>query len=397
MNKENSPKTLKSLGKEGQQEHLNSIDYIKAEKLEEELKKDQERKTQEQIGNDKKELVFENEYIKAAAIEEQKREVFESLLKGHDEYASKDSTLGVKDNSIDQPNVILVKKEPQKQEVAPKGFLNTISKAISNALNSIKGGVRKGTTLAAFGLMGATATAGTVEQNSKDSTDKNRIEKSVDLKSARKVSEIPKGYEILKKDNKTYGIKFTQGKNGLEMAKAGPAAKNEKGYEEWIINQLQSGVTLDELVEKKYITKDKAEHFKKHEKSSTDVVYMESGQEKKMEPDPFSKFSKNGEILYAPGAGGHAVAEMFYPVRLSKDIKDGGSLNTSEQDVLIRLRNDFGFVGGWTIIKSSALPNILGGTKHFISQKKLDEVVKASSVVTKDNTYEITEKDVASK
>lgn len=215
--------------------------------------------------------------------------------------------------------------------------------------------------------------AGLMAGASAKATEKNPID-SIDISKARLVKEKPVGYKEFKKDDKTFYYN-TQEKT-LEMAKPSQE-QGGKEYEEKMIQMVKSGISPQELVAKKYISADKAAEYEKYYTPNQDVAYMESTKEP-IEENPFSKFAVEGEILYSPGK--HAVAEMYYPARDSKSITDGGMLNTSEQNVLVRFRNDFGFTGEYIIINSEDMHKIFAGTKYFQSDADIQKLKEKALV-----------------
>ncbi|MBP6904657.1 MAG: hypothetical protein KBB91_01185 [Candidatus Pacebacteria bacterium] len=229
-----------------------------------------------------------------------------------------------------------------------------------------------------LGFMGAVATgsAKSTETNPEDSLKQNT---SIDFNNARKVNKIAEDYTKIKKDNKTYGYKVTPGKQ-IEPAKP---SENKGGpeYEKWLIDQVKSGISPQQLADNGYISPENTAKYDPFYKApSSDIVYIESESGKEVKENPFAAFAEQGEILFSPNK--HAAAEMFYPVRKSSDIKDGGMLNTSQQDVLIRFRNDFGFTGEYTIVKSEDLPKIFAGNRYFQSDAELAKLKANASKIT---------------
>lgn len=232
------------------------------------------------------------------------------------------------------------------------------------------------TTMFLAGLLGAKA--GTTEKGGNDSGRVSKtertvsIKKDVDLKSARPVNEISKEYTRISKENKIYGVKTIGGKEGtLKMAKPSDNIEGGEDYDQWLIEQLKSGITVDELIKNKYISADNKDKYEQYYVApEVDVVVMEGQQETK--PDPFSAFAKDGEAIYAPN--GHIAAEIFYPVRSSSSLTDGGMVNTQHMNALIRLRNDNGFTEEYVIATPEKLAELLGGSHSFQSNEKIEEI-----------------------
>lgn len=224
-------------------------------------------------------------------------------------------------------------EDPHEEEERPTKHVSGLKKAALVA------------TMFFSGLFGAKAAAG--EKNPTD---------SIDFTKARPTKEIPAGYKEVKKDNKTYYYK-------IEASKKAPEKPRVK-------SSFPTTV-------KKSTSFHKPIAPKPERNSSVDIVYMEGEAPKEKEVNPFAAFAEKGEILFSPNK--HAAAEMFYSIRDSKDIKDGGMLNTSKESALIRFRDDHGFTGEYTIVKSEDLPRILAGTRYFQSQKVLEDLRTNSS------------------
>ncbi len=117
--------------------------------------------------------------------------------------------------------------------------------------------------------------------------------------------------------------------------------------------------------------------------SNVDYVYIEENQvpptPEVKKQDPFAAYSKMGEILYMPGAGGHACAEMYYRTRQSNNKEESGNTNTQDENVLIRFRNDFGFTGEWIEVEKNQLGKVLGGTNHITSIDQYNKLISLAS------------------
>lgn len=109
------------------------------------------------------------------------------------------------------------------------------------------------------------------------------------------------------------------------------------------------------------------------------------GGEKIKESDPYAAFAESGEVIYAPGAGGHAVAEICYPIRNSTSIKDAGGLDASKQSALVRFRNDFGFTGEVVLVTAEELTALIGTTNHFQNQEQLNKLKGGAVSIVKNN------------
>jgi hypothetical protein len=111
----------------------------------------------------------------------------------------------------------------------------------------------------------------------------------------------------------------------------------------------------------------------------------------KKESDPYAAFAESGEVLYTTGPGGHAFAELCYPIRSSASIKDGGMLDASKQPVLIRFRNDFGFTGEVSLMTDEAYRKAMGTTSNHARDEVSIALLKENLVnLSKNKTHTFT-------
>lgn len=201
---------------------------------------------------------------------------------------------------------------------------------------------------------------------------------------AKKVNEVPPGFtDDGIKDGKHY-YKKESGLT-LQMAKPGSSNENPEQYKSWLIQKLQSGVTVQELVDKKYISADEAPSFEQYYKPSVERVYTEPTEnqvEKKV--DPYERWGGHRETIYGPN--GHAVAELWYPTAYA-DAKDkSGTLNTQKVQALYRGRTDFGYIQGQeTVVDASEFHDALGGVSNtFQSTERLQKFLKDKGIDQED-------------
>ncbi len=364
---------FENLSDEEQQEHLRSLADIEREKKVKEIfnKEKQEEHLYSLSTVAEIQLPGENEEDKL--IDEKRHEILK--------INTKDSTLASMNEYPEKGNIW--QKEPQQKKT-------WLGKLWEKAKNPMKKSVLTGAFVA--GSLAGQAK----EKEPIDSTGNGvRTENPINFNSARKVKEKPDDYNLIHTENNKqfFGKKIPGKSEEIGMAKPGDA-KGGKEYENWIITKLKSGsASPQELVEKGYISPDKKSVYEKYYAPSIDIVYTETEQGK--ESDPFSAFATKGTPIYAPGANGHITAELFYPVLSSTSEKDGGMLNTSQQKVLVRFRNDFGFTGESIVLNPEELGDIFGGTNHFHSKEKLDEIHQRASLAKGNDTYELTAKDIA--
>ncbi len=314
---------------------------------------------------------------KQRLIEEKREELREVLKK--EAFPSKENTIWEKpvaeEEEVDMDTFLGTKEVEETADVLPVAQepvqkKNRFQRALSWAKGIIKSPEAKmvGTAIVAATPTMAHTTAEKVfagERLSMVSTFNDSTKhamNTIDFNTARKVTEKPEGYKEIKKDNKTYFYKITESKkNGGEVAK--PIAKKTVKKQE------------HRLTPKKHVTLNKGEGFHQAEKTKDlDLVYVvEENQDTKPEqPDPFAAFAKDGEAIYAPN--GRIAAEVFYQVRSSNDIKDGGMANTQHKNALIRLRNDNGWTGEYVIVTPEKFAELFGGSHSFQSNEKIEEV-----------------------
>jgi len=242
------------------------------------------------------------------------------------------------------------------KEEAPVITEDTTKEDIAEAkkkgiIYSIKGNLKKlGITLGLLSVASvATGQQGPNANEKADqafaNTSKNKIEytkiNNEGKPGARKVSEVPAGYvPDGKEGQKEFYKKVTSNKKIIEMAiSGGPQGDNSK----FLIEQLQKGVTKEELVKKGHAT---AEGIKKFEKyytpsSSEDRVYIEPSKETK-KADPYAAYAITGEGVYMPGEAGHNTGQISYVSRLSKNIQESGGTISDKEDFVMRFEDGNG-------------------------------------------------------
>lgn len=138
----------------------------------------------------------------------------------------------------------------------------------------------------------------------------------------RLVTTVPQGYTFLKKDG-TKKYYNANASNTLPMATgSGPGDPN---YEKFLQQQLQSGITPQELVQKKYISPDEVPKYQSYYQPVKDTVYTdESGVPI---PDPAEAFEGQGIM----DTNKHLVGLIKYPTRNSNAASKSGNMDGSVQ------------------------------------------------------------------
>jgi len=218
--------------------------------------------------------------------------------------------------------------------------------------------------------------------------------------SAEKVTKDPtkEGYtQAAVKDGKTFFIKTMAGAE-ISITKATPGGpKDDKANEDYLISQLKKGVSPEELVKAGHAGTEgiqKLAHF--YTPSAVKVVFTENTPAPKVESDPFAGFSKDEERKFGPN--NKPVFDVFYAVKSTQDVKDAGMLNTSEQDVLMRMLDqryghDGERTGDYIILSSEESRKILGlhdGSK-YVGQEALDEITKRAKEFTASQKNKVRE------
>lgn len=153
----------------------------------------------------------------------------------------------------------------------------------------------------------------------------------------RKVKSVPSGYKLLKEDKVT-GRKYYYMDTSTSLPAAASSSKSgdAKKYDQWLQQQLQNGVPVDELVNKKYISPTQSEKYSQYYKPKRDIVYIEP--EKTEDDLPAIAFS--GEPLY--DTRGHATALIDENQRDSKSRSDGGMQNTAYKPARLMFLDNYG-------------------------------------------------------
>lgn len=194
---------------------------------------------------------------------------------------------------------------------------------------------------------------------------------------ARKVDAIPTGYNFLREEG---GRKFYNktSAEALQVA-SGSNRLGGKEYDDFLINKLQSGVTVDELVAKRYLSQDKAANYAQYFRPNEDIVFME-GQQAQPQLLNAPARAARGQSVFLPNK--HIAAEMFYDSRDSATNTDGGMLNTAGQRGTLRFRNDFGYTGEEVRLEGSDIQKYLGTSNTFGTDDIYKEL-KAKAVMAK--------------
>lgn len=178
----------------------------------------------------------------------------------------------------------------------------------------------------------------------------------------RLVSEVPMGYQPLRTEGKRQYYGMSRSIN--------PAQKGQQGsgtdYENFLINQLQSGISPEELVNKGYMARPNIQKFAPYYKQ--DIVYTE--QQPQQQPVPTPAFK--GEPIYE---GNKLVGYSRFASRNSVNQGDPGTLNTANQFNEFMFADDMGNPTGdlYTIPASDWSNTFTGGTRHLQTREGLDK------------------------
>jgi hypothetical protein len=171
----------------------------------------------------------------------------------------------------------------------------------------------------------------------------------------KKVDKVPDGYNF---DREEGTKKYYTKKTAIGLGMAAGSGRGGVQYESFLKEQLGNGITPEDLAAKKYIGADLIGKYKAFYKPSSDTVYTE--------PNPVNvqpEAAKRGQAIYLPNK--HIAGEIFYGSRDSKDVNDGGTLNTAVQTARIKFRNDFGFTGEELDLPGSEVQKYLGTSHTF--------------------------------
>lgn len=235
----------------------------------------------------------------------------------------------------------------------------------------------------AVGTMATGLSIGAMANTSEKNNDVGKIGDPVDgkpkieLSTATKVAKgkVPADHKFYTvKDGKKYYIKKSV--QELPQAKPGSSGKLDVKYHDWLIEKLQSGsATVEDLVAKGYISKDKKSTYEKYEKVS--LVYEEDETAPVVKEDPYARFAKNeGYSFY----NSRVIGTFRYAVMKTASVEDAGMKDTGYEDVLFQPTDEnLKPIGEPVIIdgKTWNLINNTTGGKYFdkTSKEKLDLIL----------------------
>ena len=185
----------------------------------------------------------------------------------------------------------------------------------------------------------------------------------------RKVKDVPNEYTFSHSEGekKFYKRTLQGGKKELGMAKA----SDEKGgpeYEKKMISLIKSGISPEELADKKYISPDRIPEYQKYVEQ-IDYVYTEPEKKKEVKEviNPYSAYAVKGENFYLPSESGPNAGDMYYDSRHSKNIQESGILDTGKEDFVMELQGPNGQkLGLWVKILAKKKKKYLGTTNHLL-------------------------------
>jgi hypothetical protein len=185
----------------------------------------------------------------------------------------------------------------------------------------------------------------------------------------RKVKDVPNEYTFSHSEGekKFYKRTLQGGKKELGMAKA----SDEKGgpeYEKKMISFIKSGISPQELADKKYISPDKIPEYQKYVEQ-IDYVYTEPEKKKEVKEvvNPYSAYAVKGENFYLPSESGPNAGDMYYDSKHSKNIQESGILDTGKEDFVMELQGPNGQkLGLWVKILAKEKNKYFGTTNHLL-------------------------------
>lgn len=246
------------------------------------------------------------------------------------------------------------------------------------------------TTMALAGMFGINS-AIHAEGNPGDSTKINKTE--VNFSTARKVKEIPPGYERVIKNGIQYGIQQSKSEE-TPAPTAKPAPEHKKHVSH---TTHRSGGTS-------FLKKAAPAHTVANPKETitSDVVYIEAEQEKPM--DKFTAFGRDEQVLF--DSAQHGFARMYHIDRSTNVAEENGW--DEENTVAIIFGGDKGPDGKRMILtltdpidpsdpSKGVLRDVFGASTTHIARENGIEILKKRALVyedDKDKTYELTNEDL---
>jgi hypothetical protein len=185
----------------------------------------------------------------------------------------------------------------------------------------------------------------------------------------RLVTEVPQGYTPLKTEGNRSYFQMTR---TINPAQKGQKSSGEE-YNNFLMKQLQSGISPEELANKGYISNSNIDTFKPFYKK--DIVYTETVPQQVVEPTPAFR----GEPIYE---NNKLIGYSRYNSRNSTSQSDPGTLNTGYQDTEFMFADDMGKpTGDLYNIPSSDWYGYVGTTNQLKTREGLDKY--KSSLVKK--------------
>jgi hypothetical protein len=207
---------------------------------------------------------------------------------------------------------------------------------------------------------------------------------------ARQVNVVPEGYVF---SGEQQGKKYYTKKQASSLPTASSSSDNMGGdkYEKFLIQQLGSGVSPQELAQKKYISSSDIPKYQGYYKPQQDVVYTQPPPPPAPVDNPAQAFS--GTYLFDPSQ--RAIAEVNYASRNSAGQADPGSLNTPQQVAQLMFLDPMGKPDpskGYYEIPGNVFSNqMTGGTRTLsdttgISQYKVPRTFQQGGQARQVNT-----------
>lgn len=272
---------------------------------------------------------------------------------------------------------MLEKVKKKKEDIENSFTLN--SKSLKEKLKSLSPQSAR-RLIAAIAITGLSLTSLKAQNNIGDPRNQDKSLSNTEINGG-KVSKnnIPQGFNYEKTENGKSWYKKVEDKT----LKKATDNKNEKykpsmapDYKNWLISQLESGVSPDELIKKGYATSDGISDIVSHYNPTIKRVYTED------EPNKNNFESKAVDVESVFDGRGHRIGTITYNTVLTNDINDAGSLNYARESATITFIDDFGNISGQITIPGSEVQKYMGTTHHIDDPVQLQELIAKAKAST---------------
>ena len=192
---------------------------------------------------------------------------------------------------------------------------------------------------------------------------------------------IPSGFSYDRTENGKNFYKKTENKT-IKEASGNKDAKFKPGmtpdYKNWLISQLESGVSPDELIKKGYATPDGLSGIMDHYNPTVREVYTEDGAPQ----NHFESRASYGEPVF--NSAGHNIGAVKYNTVYTNNINDAGNLNTAKEEGTMTFMEESGKVISQVTLPGDILrAYFTGNTRHIDDPNLLQELIaKAKAAST---------------